>query len=256
MFASISDLTSLDFSALGSPTVLILTAFQIWMLVHAVRNRDYIWAILIFCGWGLSAFFYYLMVYRNSGSSMRGFELPGAASRKRIKELQAQIHHLDKAHHHYQLGDVYFQQGKLQLAEASYRASLERDPQDIDARAHLGQTLLRLKRPTEARPLLEGVLTEKPEHDYGYTMMAQAETLTALGEVDNAILYWEHVTQNHSYPRAKVQLAELYNAKGDQARARDEIKDVLSDDVHSPAFQRRRDRVWVRRARRLNSRLS
>jgi hypothetical protein len=33
--------------------------------------------------------------------------------------------------------------------------------------------------------------------------------LGALGELDNAILYWQHITQNHSYPRAKVQLAEL-----------------------------------------------
>ena len=59
---------------------------------------------------------------------MRGFELPGAQSRKRIKELQAQIHHLDNAYHHFQLGDVYFQRGKLAEAEKCYRAALERDP--------------------------------------------------------------------------------------------------------------------------------
>ena len=240
---------------LSSPLLLAMTAFQIWMLIHALRQREWIWALFIGLGWGLAAMWYYFAVYRASPGALRGFELPGAQSRKRIKELQAQIHHLDKAHHHSQLGDVYFQQGKLQQAEASYRAALERDAQDLDTRAHLGQCLLRLKRPAEARPLLEGVLTEKPEHDYGYTMMAQAETLMALGETDNAILYWQHVTQNHSYPRAKVQLAELYLAKGKTAEARAEINDVLADDPHTPVFQRKRDRVWMRRAKALARKL-
>jgi hypothetical protein len=199
--------------------------------------------------------FYYFSVYRASPSATRGFELPGANNRRRIKELQAQIHHLDNAYHHFLLGDVYFQRGKFAEAEKCYRAAFERDPNDIDTRAHLGQCLLRLKRPAEARPLLEGVMHEKPEHDYGHTMMALAETLTALGETDNALLYWQHITQNHSYPRAKVQLAELYAAKNQPAAARAELKDVLSDDPHAPAYQRQRDRVWIRRAKSLLGKL-
>jgi hypothetical protein len=92
---------------------------------------------------------------------------------------------------------------------------------------------------------------QKPEHDYGYTMMALAEALTALGEADNAILYFQHITQNHSYPRAKVQLAELYIAKNQLDAARAQLKDVLSDDAYAPTFQRRRDRVWINRAKGL-----
>ena len=132
---------------------------------------------------------------------------------------------------------------------------MERDPQDIDTRAHLGQCLLRLKRPAEARPLLEGVIAENPKHDYGHTMMALAETLTALGETDDALKIWQHVTDKHSYPRAKVQLAELYLAKNQPDLARAELQEVLADDAHAPAFQRRRDRVWVRRARSLARKL-
>lgn len=255
MFASLMGRIAEWDYLLTNPFVLLFTVFQLWMLIHAIREREWIWALFIFIGWGVSAVLYYLMVYRAAPSSTRGFELPGAQSRRRIKELQAQIHHLDKAHHHSQLGDIYFQQGKLEKAEACYRAALERDPHDLDTRAHFGQCLLRLNRPAEARPLLEGVLTEKPDHEYGYTMMAQAETLTALGEPENAILYWQHITQNHSYPRAKVQLAELYLAKNQPDLARSELKDVLTDDAHSPAFQRKRDRVWVSRAKSLMRKL-
>jgi tetratricopeptide (TPR) repeat protein len=233
------------------PWLAIFSLFQLWMLIDAVRRREWIWALFIFIGWGFAALWYYFAVYRAAPSATRGFELPGAHDRRRIKELLAQIHHLDKPHHYSQLGDIYFQQGKLEKAEASYRSALERDSQDIDTRAHLGQCLLRQKRPAEARPLLEGVVLENPKHDYGYSLMALAETLAALGEKDAAIGLWKQVTERHSYPRAKVQLAELYLGGGQPDLARPELKDVISDDEHAPAFQRARDRVWVRKARRL-----
>ena len=256
MFASLLTLLSGNWQyVLENPISIVVTVFQIWMLVHAIRNHEWLWAVFIFFGWGFAAFLYYLYVYRSSAASVSGFELPGAQNRRRMRELQAQIHHIDNASHHFQLGDLYFQRGKLAEAEKCYRAALAREPQDIHARAHLGQCLVRLNRPAEARPILEGVMNEKPDHDYGYTMMALAEALTALGETDNAILYWQHVTQNHSYPRAKVQLAELYLAKNKPDLARAEVKDVLSDDVHAPAFQRRRDRVWIRRAKSLMRKL-
>src|SRR5208282_500388 len=252
MFASlISGFLNIDY-LIHNVWWLLVFAFQVWMFVDAVRRQEWIWAVIIFISFGLAAILYYFFVYRAAApSATRGFELPGAHKRKRIKELQAQIHHLDKAHHHSQLGDIYFQQGKLAEAEKSYRAAMERDAQDVDTRAHFGQCLLRQKRAAEARPLLEGVVAEKPKHDYGYTMMALAETLTALGETDSALKIWQQVTAEHSYARAKVQLAELYLAKNQPELARPELNDVLSDDIHAPAFQRKRDRVWVRRAKSL-----
>ena len=181
--------------------------------------------------------------------------MPGAHDRRRIKQLQAQIHHLDKAHHHSQLGDIYFQQGKLDKAEGCYCEALARDAEDIDTRAHLGQCLLRQKRPAEARPLLEGVIAQNPKHDYGHTRMALAETLTALGETDAALNVWKQVTETNSYPRAKVQLAELYIARNQPDLARPQLQEVISDDAHAPPFQRRRDRVWIRRAKSLMRKL-
>jgi len=256
MFASlISDALNLEY-LIYHPWWLLVFAFQLWMFVDAVRRQEWFWAVFIFIGFGLSAVLYYFFVYRAVPSATRGFELPGAHSRRRIKELQAQIHHLDKAHHHSQLGDIYFQQGKLDQAGACYRAALERDPQDLDTRAHLGQCLLRQKRAAEARPLLEGVIAENPKHDYGYTMMALAETLAALGETDSALQMWQQVTAEHSYARAKVQLAGLYLAKNQPDLARTELKDVVADDVHAPVFQRKRDRVWVWRAKILMRKLN
>jgi hypothetical protein len=256
MFTSLlTDVTHWNY-LISSPLLLLLVAFQIWMFIDALRRREWLWAVFIFIFPLLNAALYFFLVYRAAAPSVtRGFELPGAHDRRRIKELQAKIHHLDKAHHYSQLGDIYFQQGKLDKAEGCYRAALQRDSPDVDTRAHLGQCLLREKRAAEARPLLEGVVAENPKHEYGHTMMALAETLTALGETDAALKIWQQVTAEHSYPRAKVQLAELYIARNQSDLARTELNDVLSDDVHAPAFQRKRDRIWVRRAKSLMGKL-
>ena len=171
ILASILDLTSW----VASPFGIIYAVFVLWMAFDAVRRKEWIWALLIFFI-PFFAVWYYFMVYRDAPSATRGFELPGAYDRKRIKQLEAQIHHLDHAHHYSQLADLYFQQGKLDKAEACYRAALERDPKDIDTRGHYGQCLLRRQRPAEAKPLLEGVVAENSKHDYGYSLMALAET--------------------------------------------------------------------------------
>ena len=236
---------------LRTPLALAFLAIQVWMLIDAIRNKEWLWVLIIMALPGIGTLAYYFNVYRGAGSLTRGFELPGSVDRRRIKELQAQIHHLDKPHHHSQLGDIYFQQGKLDKAEASYRAAMERDPQDIDTRAHFGQCLLRQKKPREALPLLHGVVSENPKHDYSYSMMALAETHMALGDNNAAIDIWKYVTQHNNYARARVQLAELLLAKGERAEALTEAREVLNDEPHSPAFQRRRDRVWVSRARKL-----
>lgn len=250
----LTDITHFEY-LLYSPLMLIGLAFQIWMFVDAIRRQEWIWAVFNFF-FILSALLYFFLVYRAAPqTATRGFELPGAYDRKRIKALQAQIHHLDKAHHYLELGDIYFQRGKLDRAEACYRAAMERDAGDEDTRAHLGQCLLRQKRAADAKPLLEGVVAAKPTHDYGHTLMALAEAHQALGDSEKALQTWKQVTENHSYARARVQLAELLAATGKPDLAKAELREVIEEDAYAPGFQRRKDRVWIGRAKAMLRRL-
>jgi tetratricopeptide (TPR) repeat protein len=235
----------------NDPWLGLIVVFQLWMIVDAVRRDEWLWALLIFLFPPFTPLWYFFTVYRAAPSATLGFELPGAGSRRRIKELEALIHNLDKPHHYLELGDIYFQKGNLAKAEAAYRASLERDGQDIDARAHLGQCLLRQKKAQEACPILRQVCAENPKHDYGYSLMGYAEALGSLGDVDGAITAWKQVLNDHTYARARVQLGELYRAKKQDDLAQAEFRGTISDDRHAPGFQRKRDRVWVWKARRL-----
>jgi tetratricopeptide (TPR) repeat protein len=230
---------------------LVMFAFIAWMFIEAVRRGDFLWAFFIFISSGLSAILYFFMVYRASGGGnpMTGFELPGAADRRQIKRLQADIHHLDKPHHHLQLADIYFSQGKLDQAEASYRAAYERDPQDDDIRAHLGNCLARRGNPQEALALLQAVCAQNPKHDYGYTLMTLAETQAAMGQIDPALATWRQVLSMYGYPRARVQYADLLIQKKEYAEARKSLEEVIHDAPYATAFQRKREAVWFKRAK-------
>ena len=74
-------------------------------------------------------------------------------------------------------------------------------------------------------------------------------TASAVCAHKKALPMWRQVTENNSYPRARVQLAELLIARGETDGARAVLREVVSDYPHLPAFQRKRDRLWVRRAR-------
>ena len=102
--------------------------------------------------------------------------------------------------------------------------------------------------------MLEGVIAENPNHDYGYTMMALAETLTALGETDAALKIWQQVTGTF-LPARQGATGRTLSRQKPAGLARAELKDVVSDDQHAPAFQRKRDRVWVPRAKSLMGKL-
>jgi len=231
--------------------MLAVFVFQIWMFVDALRRGEYIWAVIIFLFSGLSALLYFFLVYRASGGGnlMAGFELPGAADRRQIKRLQADIHHLDKPHLHLQLADIYFSQGKLDQAEASYRAAYERDPKDEDIRAHLGNCLARRGKLREALPLLEAVCAQNPKHDYGYTLMTLAETQAATGQIDQALATWRQVLNLYGYPRARVQYADLLIQKKEYAEARKSLEEVIHDAPYATKFQYKREAVWFNRAK-------
>jgi hypothetical protein len=247
------ELLSGDLGWQGWIVAAVCFVFTAWMFIHAARNGDYIWAAFIFFFF-FSAILYFFMVYRASGgisNSMAGFELPGAADRRQIKKLQADIHHLDKPHMHLQLADIYFSQGKLEQAEESYRAAYARDAQDDDIRAHLGNCLVRRDKAAEALPLLESVCAQNPKHDYGYTLMTLAETQAATGKIDAALVTWQQVLKMYGYPRARVQYADLLIQRKDYAEARKSLEEVIHDAPYATAFQRKREAVWFKRAKAL-----
>lgn len=253
MFGFLFSRGTLD-QVLTNPLFIIVVLFWAWMFVDAIRNQEWIWAIFVGLFF-LSAIFYYFLVYRNNRAvgAMPTFELPGAGDRKRIRELEDQIHHLDKAHHHAELGEIYMKQGKLEKASECFVAARERDSEDLDIMALQGKCFLEQERFEDAKTMLEKVVAEDVRHDYGQTQMALGVAYSRLEEISKAIEAWESVLEGNTYSQARVLLGEAYLTTGKAELAREQFQEVIGDGEHTPEFQRRKDKYWIRRARQLLS---
>lgn len=244
---------------LRNPLGLLFFVFVLWMLVDAIQREEWLWVIFIVLFPILNAPLYYFFSYRHRGGGGAGTLFLGGADRKRIQELKQQIHHLDKAHMHLELADIYLRQKKVNMAEEHYLAALEREPDDVDAKAHYGRCLMHQKRFGEARRFLEDVCIEDPKHDYGASLIALGECEIELGGKEAAIKIFEEAIENNSYAEPRVRLAELYLESGDQEkgdRARQLVEDVLREETLTPAYQRKQEAEWTHRARKLLSLMS
>ena len=64
MFASLlTSVTQWNY-LISSPLLLALAVFQIWMLIDALRRREWLWAVFIFIFPLLNAVLYFFLVYR------------------------------------------------------------------------------------------------------------------------------------------------------------------------------------------------
>jgi hypothetical protein len=223
--------------------------FQIWMTIDAVRQRQWIWIAAIWLFPGGGGLWYFLNVYRHS--ALPAFEWPGSTRRKRIKELQGKIHHLDNAHHHAELGSIYLEQGRPELAEDCYRAALARDSEDLDIRAAMGKCQYAREFYDEASRVLAPVCAEDPCHDYAQTMMILGESYAELGEHEKAVVALRKVMETNSYPRARVKLAEQFLKLNRRDEARSLCKELVAEAMTVPKFAEKRDRQWYARADRL-----
>ena len=62
----------------------LVLLFTLWMIIDAVRKGEWAWVAYMLIMPGLAAAWYFFYMFR--GPTTRGFELPGANDRRRIKE--------------------------------------------------------------------------------------------------------------------------------------------------------------------------
>jgi tetratricopeptide (TPR) repeat protein len=242
-----------DLAGMAShPVALVFWLFGLWMLVDAVQRDEWIWFVFIILCPPINVILYFFFVYRRHGGGLINVSFGG--DQRMIRELEKKILLLDNAAHYLELGDLYFKKGKFSEAEKNYAAALEREPEDLDAKAHYGRCLQEQQRYGEARPLLEDVCMADPRHDFGATLIALGEILTALGESKSAVRIWEQAIEHNSYAQPRVRLAELYLQSGEpdkRDRARLLVEDVLREETLTPAFQQKQEAEWTRRARKV-----
>jgi hypothetical protein len=225
--------------------------FCAWMAIDCWRNgRDTYWYWLIFFTGGLGAVLYFLTQYLQ-GTRFEYSLWKRLTMGSRIGELKARAHHLDTAGAFEELGDLYASLAKWPQAEAAYRNALKRDGSSAHSQARLGYTLIELKRPEEAWPLLGPLYIKNPSFDDDKLIHQLARCQAARGNVADARNLYEYFLRKHSYTPVQLEYAQTLLAAGDVEAAHKVLRELINDVAHSPKFAQRRDRPSVHAAKRL-----
>jgi hypothetical protein len=230
--------------------------FSIWMAIDCwQRGRDtwWIWIILVFQPIG--ALIYFVTQYWDSTRLEHGL-WQRLTIGSRIRDVKSRAHYLDTSTGFEELGDLYASVRKWAQAEEGYRAALQRDAGNLDAQVRLGYVLVELGRADEAWSLLGPAYQKNPGFDDDKLIRHLARCQAMRGNFVDARNLYEYFLRRHTYTEVQLEYAKVLLQAGDREAGRKALEELIRDAQHAPKFAQRRDRRWIREARRLERTLA
>lgn len=167
-----------------------------------------------------------------------------------IAELRAAVDRLGTPYHMMQLGAALLEAGSYDEACRWLEQALERDPHSLETRFHLGRCYFLQRRYEAAGRQLEEVIKQRPTHAYGEAFFLYARSLEEAGDRAAALEAYERFLRYYpNHPEATYRFAMLLERGGERARAAALLREMIAAVESGPAFQRERQRQWVRKAK-------
>jgi hypothetical protein len=234
------------------PYGIILQALAI---LHFVRRRpDGLWLWIIIFGGGLGALVYFLAEVLPDAGLLRG-AIQVFPRRKRIKELEAAVLDNPSIGNHEELGDLYLDDGQFAKARACFDKVISPRTDTPDPFYRRALCAIELGDLATAAADLERVVATDSRYDYHRAAGLLAHTLGKLGRSDEAAARFAEVTSVSTVSETQFNYAAFLAASGRTADAREWAQRVLAKKRTLPAYMRRRERPWFRRAQALLKRL-
>jgi tetratricopeptide (TPR) repeat protein len=123
-----------------------------------------------------------------------------ASSMEALKEFEAELE-IDpgNANAAYEIAELHRQAGELDLARAFFERALEHDADFEDALVGLGRTLIALRKPERALPILQRALSVNASNEVTYYQLAQAHrALGNAAEQQKALAEFERLHRGAS----------------------------------------------------------
>jgi len=219
---------------------------QLIALVHFMRRRPdnyWIWIIIFFGPIGALAYIVVEMAPDfgfMGGNSVRGF-----SRRRHIRTLEATVLENPSAGNYEQLGDLLLDEKKYARARECFDAALKQRTDSLDPFYRRGVAAFELGDAAAALPDFERVVKADPKYDYGRVRLDYARALDATGRDADAMAAFGNVSNT---TEALCFAAEYFAAHGRTAEAKELLDTVLARKRTMPAYQKRRERPWLRRA--------
>jgi hypothetical protein len=228
---------------------------QAFAIVHFIRRRpDTYWIfIILFLGW-IGAAVYIVAEVIPDAQLLRGtFQV--FPRRRRIRELEAAILDNPSAGNYEELGLLYLDDGDFAKARGCYDRSISQRSDSVDPFYRRGVAEVELGDFAAAVPDLERAVVPDPSYDFhrGIGLLAHAYAQT--GQPEKAAKLFEEATRISTSSETYYNYAQFLQAQGRTDEARQWVQKILDKRATMPGYQKRRERVWFRRAYAMIARL-
>lgn len=224
-------------------------------IIHFIRRRPDTYWIYIILFLGPVGALVYLVAEALPDVGLLNQSFKGISRRKRIASLELMIRDNPSVGNYEELGELYMEDGKLQLARATFDKAIAARSNTLDCFYRRGVCAVLLGDAAAALPDLEKVIAKEPNYDFnrGPGLLAQAYALT--GQKEKAEALFRRVTVTSTLSETYLNFADLLASEGRNAEAREWAQKVLDKEPTMPRYLRRRERPWSQRARRTLKRL-
>jgi hypothetical protein len=234
------------------PWGLILQAIAI---VHFIRRRPdgyWLW-IIIFFG-GLGALIYIAAeVIPDAGLLGQSFKV--FPRRRRIHELEAAILDNPSAGNYEELADLYLEEGNFSRARQYYDKAISARTDSPDPFYRRGIAAIGLGDFAAAVVDLERAVSQDSTYDFHRAAALLAHAYANTGQPEKAEALFREVTKISTASETYYNYASFLASQQRNAEAREWAQRILDKKPTMPAYQRRRERPWFRRATALLLRL-
>lgn len=225
---------------------------QALAILHFIRRRpDTYWIFVILFLGPLGALIYLLIEAAPDLNFLGQQSARGFSRRKRIRELEALVQVNAAVGNYEELGDLYMDEGYLPQARNAFDKVIAAGSTTVDPFYKRGACAVLMGDAAAAIPDLERVVAAEPDYDFhrAQGLLAQAYALT--GQKERAEVLFRQATETSTMSETYLNFAELLAAEGRTSEARDWARKVLEKAPAMPAYLRRRERPWFRKARKL-----
>jgi hypothetical protein len=175
--------------------------------------------------------------------------------RKRISELETIVRDNPSAGNYEELGDLYMDDGRFQLARAAFDKAIAARADTLDPFYRRGVCAIQLGDAAAALPDLERVVGKDPDYDFHRSAGLLAHAYAQTGQNEKAEALFRRATVTSTLSETYLNFASMLASEGRNAEAREWVQKVLDKKSTMPAYLRRRERPWFRSAREMLKRL-
>jgi hypothetical protein len=233
------------FGSLFYPWGLLLQAAAI---VHFIRRRPDTYWIFIILFLGLPGALIYLCVEALPDLGLLRQSFKTFPRRKRIAQLHIEIHDNPSAGNWEELGDLYMDEGKLQLARDAFNKAIAARSDTPDCFYHRGVCAVLLGDAAAAVPDLELAVGRDSGHDFYRAVGLLAHAYAQTGQKEKAEACFRQAVERSTLSETYLNYADFLASQGRGAEAREWAQKVLDKRPTMPGYLRRRERPWFRRA--------